>query len=463
MQKQNIKQLYQDKSSKSSPLLEVYKVMSLDKLYDLLLKTPMDGEADLSVSKTKSGKTLYTIPTEHYSSKAMKLMHEKIRPNAEKNPDDWLFLVEGSRGPVEDIAEDTSEVTYAYMMGSKLGIPIEDPIESPYSKEVVEMAIKSGMDRDDVYLALSLGMLGTVKDLDKVVNGLSKMWDASPSSLERSIVSFSWEVYADPHKLETKKKVFKKIENQIIKISNDLSSHELYKIVANYPKKKNIFAYLGKSHKKILADFFIKQELFGKLKEKKLNNKLTERLASAIIEAYNGDDYSMNFDLRHADEQAEHEKADISNLVDRIEKIGHKNAIEPLLEEVRKEAKKSEDYIDIISINRLISKVEEYSRESGKDIPKEELSKIKLISYQKEISYKLGRAREFAEEAMDYRENGSSFEYRFAIKDVNYMEDELKFAVRYAKEIGQDVSKEVAEIRSLIPEDFLGFCKLPMF
>ncbi len=237
--------------SRQNIMLALYESLPLDKLYEILSKTstkiPMDGEATLDVSQTKSGKALYTIHGQHYSSEALRLMHEEIRPNAESSPNNWLFLVEGS--PTGDVPE----AIYGHLMGNKLGIPTENPIKDPYNKEVVERAIERGMKPEDVYLALSVGMLEAVPNLEQVVGGLSKMWDVSPNYLRGLITYLSWEAQTNPQAMSRKKEEFKGIRSQIDRISNDLSSQELDRIVNNYKDRNNVFAYLGRNHKEILG------------------------------------------------------------------------------------------------------------------------------------------------------------------------------------------------------------------
>jgi len=222
----------------------------LDKLYQELskkpTKIPMDGEATLNVLQTKSGKSLYVISGRHYSSEALRLMREVIRPYAQRNPSQWLFLVEGS--PKGDIPE----VIYGYLMGEKLGIPTENPIKDPYNKEVVERAIKSGMKREDVYAALLIEMLKVIPDLDRVADGLSKIWGVSSDYLCDLIAHLSLEVETNPEAMSKKKEMFRKIRNELDRISNELSSQELDKIVAKYHGRNNIFVYLGRDHRKIL-------------------------------------------------------------------------------------------------------------------------------------------------------------------------------------------------------------------
>ena len=222
----------------------------LDELYQELskkpTKIPMDGEATLNVLQTKSGKSLYVISGLHYSSEALRLMHEVIRPYAQRNPSQWLFLVEGS--PKGDIPE----VIYGYLMGEKLGIPTENPIKDPYNKEVVERAIKSGMKREDVYTALLIGMLKVIPDIDRVADGLSKMWDVSSNYLCDLIAHLSLEVESNPESMSKKKETFRMIGNEIDRISNELSSQELDRVIAKYPDRNNIFVYLGRNHREIL-------------------------------------------------------------------------------------------------------------------------------------------------------------------------------------------------------------------
>lgn len=236
--------------SRQKIMLPLYESLPLVELYKVLSKTPtkipMNGEATLDVSQTESDKTIYTIHGQHYSLDALRLMHEDIRPRAEGSPNSWLFLVEG--GPTVYVPE----VIYGYMRGKKLGIPTENPIKDPYNNEVVERAIESGMKPEDVYLALSVGMLQVVPNLDQVVSGLSKRWDVSPNYLRGLIVSLYLEAQANPEAMKRKKEVFRGIISQIGRISNDLSSQELDKIVAQYPDRNNVFAYIGRSHKEIL-------------------------------------------------------------------------------------------------------------------------------------------------------------------------------------------------------------------
>jgi len=237
--------------SRQNLMLAPYESLSLDKLYKVLskipTKIPMDGEAALEVSRTRSGKSLYVISGCHYSSEALSLMHKEIRPNAQRKPSQWLFLIEGS--PTGDIPE----VIYGYLMGSKLGIPTENPIKDPYNKEVVETAIKSGMKPEDVYMALSVGMLQVVPYLDQVVSGLSEMWDVSPNYLRGLITYLSLEAQTKPEAMSRKKEEFRGIRSEIGRVSNDLSSQELDRIVAKYHDRNNVFAYLGRNHIEILG------------------------------------------------------------------------------------------------------------------------------------------------------------------------------------------------------------------
>lgn len=236
--------------SRQNIMLDLYKSLSLDNLYKILLKIPtkipMDGKATLEISQTKNDKTLYTIYGEHYSTEALRLMHEKIRPKAESNPHNWLFLVEGT--PTSDIPE----VIYGYLMGDKLKIPTENPIKDPYNKEVVEKAIESGMNPEEIYIALFVPMLQEVPNPKQVIAGLSEMWDISPNYLE-SLITYSFlELKENPEAISRKKEELKEIRSQMNIISNDLSSQKLEKILAKYNDKENIFAYLGSYHKSIL-------------------------------------------------------------------------------------------------------------------------------------------------------------------------------------------------------------------
>ena len=101
-------------------------------------------------------------------------------------------------------------------------------------------------------MALSVGMLQAVPNLDQVVSGLSEMWDVSPNYLRGLITYLSWEAQTNPEAMSRKKEEFRGIRSQIGQLSNDSSSQELDRIVAKYHDRTNVFAYLGSNHREIL-------------------------------------------------------------------------------------------------------------------------------------------------------------------------------------------------------------------
>src|SRR3989338_9103603 len=72
------------------------------------------------------------VDTGHYSLQAIVLTRDFILPNVEKNPNDWLFLVEGGIFPI------TPEGKYFRAIAGALRVPICDPIINPYSREMIE-------------------------------------------------------------------------------------------------------------------------------------------------------------------------------------------------------------------------------------------------------------------------------------------------------------------------------------
>ncbi len=234
-------------------LLRVYRSLPLDNLYHFLLDVPtpvpLDGKAVLSVTQTETGKEMYAIYGEHYSSEALRLMHEEIRPLAERNPEKWLFLIEGS--PTSSIPE----VIYGYMLGERLGIPTENPVIDPYSREVIEKAVEKGIKRDDVYVALSLGAFSLYNirdDLDDIVSKLSHMWNIPFDHLKGLLILTGLEAGRTDDGVEKKKEEIRRIQDELGVISNYLSSQRLEKILEKYPEKNALFAYVGGNHKVIL-------------------------------------------------------------------------------------------------------------------------------------------------------------------------------------------------------------------
>jgi hypothetical protein len=138
----------------------------IDNLYREVLSRkyilPSDGAVKLKIFE-KGGKQFYVIYGQHYSAEAVRIMHEEIVPEIEK-PEEWGFLIEG--GPESDIPE----TNYAYGVAGYLNIPAEDPIISPFHKEVIEKALKEPFSQEGEQAVAEFMKFDFVKDRKDVIN-----------------------------------------------------------------------------------------------------------------------------------------------------------------------------------------------------------------------------------------------------------------------------------------------------
>lgn len=235
----------------SAVIRDAYRRLPLDTLYGLLLKTPTmistDGEADLEV--TRGQKELYLLTGAHYSKKALQKLHEEIRPLVEKDPETWMFLVEGDSDRV-----DVPEGVYAHMLGEKYEVPMADPIIDPLRKEVIDEAVKSGIKRDDIYLTCLISMRKAIPKGVNVVTVMAERWGVSPEYLGQQCGYLIAEAITNPAGFAEKESQFRGVWNSLIDISNELSRKKIEGIMARHPDKTRILACVGALHKEIFTD-----------------------------------------------------------------------------------------------------------------------------------------------------------------------------------------------------------------
>ena len=129
-------------------------------------KAKLDGEASFSKIR-KDEKTLFVVSAEHFSLKAAQYFQREIAPEID-NPEEWYFLIEGKGTGVY-------EVEVIEEIAREKGVPMDDPIFSPFNKEVIRLYLDrvgnvEGIARATVigYLAAKLMIARGTRDVVEV-------------------------------------------------------------------------------------------------------------------------------------------------------------------------------------------------------------------------------------------------------------------------------------------------------
>ncbi len=218
---------------------EIYKVASFFE--------PSDGKARLEYLE-KDNRKIYKIVKDHGSKQALDLLHEKIRPESEKSPSEWLYLIDGYD---EDNSIMLPEVTYAYVLGKKLSIPMEDTVISPYSKQCVDYVVFStNLKEFDMHLAIIIDMYAYQKE-----NTLDFINDRCGIKMEKNYYNGCLAYLnqlANQGQFENTKEYTKLLSGKLYDASRMFSRKKINTIIQKHNKEKILFV-TDEGHKDIIA------------------------------------------------------------------------------------------------------------------------------------------------------------------------------------------------------------------
>jgi len=206
---------------------------------------PMNGKAEFAEKILPDGRRILLIKGEHFSDEACRITKEKIEPKI-KEPEKWVFLIEGKNS-----SSAIPEIDLLVKIAERSGIPVEDPIISPYHMECIDEVVKkTGVKKEIVLISLtSIMMASTAKantTEDKVIGGLADLWGYSKEYL-RALLDNRFSITGcrnDEELGEMKKEIW----SQIDKTSNELSKKRLEQLLEKYKDKEYIAAYVGLNH-----------------------------------------------------------------------------------------------------------------------------------------------------------------------------------------------------------------------
>lgn len=230
-------------------------MMNLDSLkdlaYDNLYKVasffqPSDGEASLEYLE-KDNRKIYKLIKIHGSQKALDILHKEIRPESEKDPDNWLYLADGYS---DEISLFMPETTYVFTVAKKLSIPVIDPVIFPYSKECLDYIIfTKGLDEKETHLAIIIDMYPYQKEntLD-FINKICKI-NMNADYFNECLTKLN-ELAAkqDPKNV---KDFYHAFSEQLYEASRELSKNNIRKILQTSNKSK-ILLMTDPCHKDII-------------------------------------------------------------------------------------------------------------------------------------------------------------------------------------------------------------------
>lgn len=131
----------QTQFNKKAPIEWVYKLCSSEKS---VLKSDFERKV------LPSGDTLHVVYGQHFSQDAAEHIYNNVAPEIEKNPSDWLFLVEGV-----DFNETFTfgpENKFAKALSDRYSIPTDDVIAGDYEKKVIDIVKEQGFSEDEIFI-----------------------------------------------------------------------------------------------------------------------------------------------------------------------------------------------------------------------------------------------------------------------------------------------------------------------
>ncbi len=202
-----------------------------------------------------SGRQLKTVYGRHGSLRAMQLAHDRILPDASKNPKDWLFLIELSGDVLRKPKgkREFRESTYMVEISEEHGIPFADPIVSPLSSTVREEAIKRGYDSLKVLDAM------TILYADSVLHGIGSVKyfsDTYSGSIGVPVDEFASSIWRNQQRIlywhQDIDEIYDIFKWPLMEISTELSTHLLDAQLQMHDDRHGVALLMGLAHLPIL-------------------------------------------------------------------------------------------------------------------------------------------------------------------------------------------------------------------
>lgn len=203
---------------------------------------------------SKDGKNFYIFGCYHNSRKAIVNFIKKVLVKIE-NPEEWVFLVEGTGHPFIFLPE----IMFFYQVAEDLEIPIEDPVISVIDKEVLDsltQGVHSVITLRDIFYTIfyevhpdpTFYLEIPTKRKERLLTICSRFSGVPKDSVETFFIEYIKYFGSNPNRVRMAKEYFNQLKRDIIKMSNKLSLKKAKKIIQKYKDKKYVFVYVGLYH-----------------------------------------------------------------------------------------------------------------------------------------------------------------------------------------------------------------------
>ena len=225
--------------NRNAPIEWVYKSCSSDKS---VLKS------DFEKKTLPSGHTLYVVFGDHFSQDAAEHIYSNVSLEIEKNPSDWLFLIEGDLNDGEIVGP---EDRFAKALSERYSIPVDDVIVGDYDPRVIELVKEEGFSENEIYsdilyirfvLSHLIGQNSESKSRDYAVEEVSRLTGRDKEYLGKLI-----DVYL-PNRHTGNKEREEQLDNSILNARNKISQKNLEGVLESPTTPKNILLVIGGRH-----------------------------------------------------------------------------------------------------------------------------------------------------------------------------------------------------------------------
>lgn len=231
----------------------------------------LDGKTSLYEIE-KDGRTFYIIAAEHFSEQAANYFKEIEKKIV--NPNEWYFLIEGKDSGIY-------ECEIAREIAERMGIPIDDPIFSPWNPEIIErfLALKERQqgNREEFERQRKILIAKLAAELLEIGRSGEEVCTILNVEVNELIEILRFAVGEKEKDSQAYENLIEAIKNELFKFSNLISAQVLDYYLRQHPERKYVILYLGLLHQEIpeIDPSQIPEEL--KLKDDEIENLISSR------------------------------------------------------------------------------------------------------------------------------------------------------------------------------------------
>lgn len=256
--KEPVKQI-EKQDFKRASIAEIFEYCSCETKYDSV--------SYFEKKLLKTGHNLYVIFGFHYSEYALNHLYIDVAPDVTKDPENWLFLVEGA------ISNTGPENCFALALADKYNIHVDDIIVCDFELEVINAVKKQGFSEDEIYtrlLANEYKPKNTLPPLENIfplenISPLKVKVDsmdyavktiAGRTGKNRNYLNYLMQIHVDIFTKETQKDKTRKahLDQTVLDVRNQMSKKNLEQILQDASTPQNVLLVMGGAHYCIIED-----------------------------------------------------------------------------------------------------------------------------------------------------------------------------------------------------------------